>query len=288
MSAALRTRRSAAAQRLAGLATLAAVLFATQACSRNYEEDPEDQEAIVDLLLEAGEHAEALRVIERDGLDATASGRRLKAEALILGGDIHGALDILQDESIEDRQVLIDDACVAGGLDGETAAGNSAVMTIVTRCREMLPPNRVDRAALELRALLGTPEYRCDRVLDFIRGSLDAAEPGPETDVAARIASETLSQGAQTGNPDDAVCLREAFALTGDVDLGRQYLDWILTKSREWMTASPQRARRCLDDFDAAVARGMPAPEADDLATIRAALADVEPDAASCVPNRVR
>ena len=142
----------------------------TIACSRSTGNDEDSPASRVDALLETGDHAEALRVIEIEGLDATAAGRRLKAEALILAGQTSPALDLLADETIVDREVLIDDACVIGVLRGDEMMDGGEIRAIVERCRTLHDSSRIDRRALELRALVGTPEHRCERVLEFIRG----------------------------------------------------------------------------------------------------------------------
>ena len=117
---------------------------------------------------------------------------------------------------------------------------------------------------------------------------LNDSQPAEETDVAARIASETLSLGARSGSPHDAICLREAFSLTSDVELGRQFSDRLISEARQHLEFSPARARRCLDEYAAAIASGVPASEAEDIEDLRRVVAEVDAESAGCLADRVR
>lgn len=186
---------------------------------------PETVYELVDELLEQGDAPRALQLLEGSDLTETEEGRRFRAEAAVMTGAFDDALVLLTQELTLDettRPILMD-ACAMGAL---AALDDGDVDTARRRAEPCLRDERIDLEALRFRLRPGAPT---DDEAEAMLESLEAADAGPELDVAAAQVEQAFVAFAASAEGRDASeqmrMLRFAFAVGQDPEIGTQLIE---------------------------------------------------------------
>ncbi|MCB9531002.1 MAG: hypothetical protein H6698_01170 [Myxococcales bacterium] len=203
------------------------------ACHR---ETPDEVLTAADQAIEAGDPASAIRLLEARDLVDDPVGGRLVAEASILTGDFDRAIQLLSARAprASEDETILEDACAMGAL-AALETGDTPVATL--RVDACAGSSRLDLVAIRLR--LG-PSPSSDQI-DAALAALAAAEPGPETDVAAEQLEAGLVAFADAASDDIAAIdlLLAAFRVAHDPELGARVVAATLTAADARRESSP-------------------------------------------------